>query len=331
MPDLVLGCDGGASKTHLALADRAGRLRGFVAGPGTNHEGRGMAPIRAIFKAMLGRALRQAGGRPRDVRAGCWGLCGGDLPEDMAHIEREAVRPLGLGGPSLVTNDAFIALFNDRWREAGLAVTSGSWTKWLGVRGGRVFMHDYVGHLGIRALATRELTLVHEGLRAPSRFTAALLRFARFRSYADYFNRTVYGDGKRGYIPHTTPAQAEALRRVPEFLAARARRGDREARRVLDRYAVELVEGTVAVVRKLGLGGIGCDVVLSGSVLANNAVLRDRFVRRLRVLAPRVRAVRAVARPIRGALHVAAHRAGWTLPAEALRAPALWYAAPGRP
>jgi len=327
MPDLILGVDGGASKTHLALADRAGRLRAFVAGPGTNHEWRGMVPIRKIFAEMVSRACRAARARPRDIKAGCWGLCGGDLPEDFTHIHRDAIRPLGLGGPSRVTNDAFIALFNDRWRDRGVAVTSGSWTKWLGLNGSATFMHDYAGHAGIRFIATRELTRVHEGLRSPDRFTAALLRFTGFPSYEEFFNRTIYGDDKRSYIRHTTPAQAARITRIPEFLAAAARRGDRGARRVLAAYATELVEGTVAVIRRLGLRGAPYDVVLSGAVLAHNPVLRGMFRRSLRPLAPAARVVSAVARPIRGALNHAAHRAGWTWPAGALREPVLWYAA----
>lgn len=325
MADFICGVDGGASKTHLALADRQGRLRAFVAGPGTNHEGRGMRPIYRIFKAMLTRACRAARCRPWDVRAGCFGLCGGDLPEDMAHIHREAVTPLGFNGPSLVTNDAFIALFNDRWRDAGIAVTSGSWTKWLGMHGRRMFMHDGVGHLGIRLQATRELTRIHEGYRAPSPFTAALLRFTGFPSYAEYFNRTVYGDGKREYIRHTTPAQAERLRRVPEFCAARAARRDPEALRVLGRYADELVEGTMAVVNRLGLRRVSHELVLSGAVLAGNPILRRLFLTRLRPVSPRSRVVPATARPIRGALMYAAHLAGWSLPPSALREPALSY------
>jgi N-acetylglucosamine kinase-like BadF-type ATPase len=323
--EMICGVDGGASKTHLALADRTGKLRAFVAGPGTNHEGRGMRPIHRIFKAMLDRACRAARCGPRDVAAGCFGLCGGDLPEDMAHIRKEAVTPLGFHGPSLVTNDAFIALFNDRWRDVGVAVTSGSWTKWLGMHGRRMFMHDGVGHLGIRLQATRELTRVHEGYREPSPFTAALLRFTGFASYAEYFNRTVYGDGKREYIRHTTPAQAEALRRVPEFLAARASRGDREALVVLGRYADELVEGVGAVVRRLGLRGTAHDLVLSGSVLNGNPILRRQFAARLKAVSPRSRIIPAAARPIRGALMYAAHLAGWTLPDSALRERALAY------
>lgn len=323
--DVVLGTDGGASKTHLALASRDGTLRAFVAGPGTNHEGRGMMPIRKIFTDLLTRACRQAGVKPKDVKAGCWGLCGGDLPEDMHHIEREAIRPLGLGGPSLVTNDAFIALFNDRWRDRGVAVTSGSWTKWLGMNGKRMHMHDGIGHVGIRGIVTLELTRVHEGYRAPSLFTASLLTFLGFRSYADFFNRTIYGGDKRAYIRPTTPKQSENIRRIPEFLEVRCRKGDREAFRMFDRYADELAEGTLAVERTLKLPRMTHDIVLSGSVLAHHPPLQRAYRKRIAHLIPNARIVPAIARPIRGALNHAAHSAGWTLPNSALMERPLWY------
>ncbi len=325
MAEFILGVDGGASKTHMALADRAGKLRAFVAGPGTNHEGRGMRPIYRIFREMLGRACRAARCAPRDIRAGCFGLCGGDIPEDFVHLQSKAVRPLRLGGPSLVTNDAFIALFNDRYRDTGVAVTSGSWTKWLGMHRGRMFMHDGWGHLGIRERALLDIGRIAEGYRPPTPFTEALRRFLKLRSYGEYIRLKYYGEGRRAYVPLLTAAQGEQQRRIPEFLRAQAGRGSREALAILDRYAADLVEGTLAVIRQLGLGRVAHDVVLSGSVLACNPALQRAYRRRLAPVAPRARVVTASARPIRGALMYAAHRAGWSLPARALLEPVLTY------
>lgn len=325
MPDLVLGCDGGASKTHLALADRAGRLRAFAPGPGTNHEGRGIPAIIPAFRDMFRRALRQARAKPRDVKAGCFGLGGVDLPEDVVQIQRRVIRPLGMGGPSLVTNDAFIAMFNDRYRDRGIAVTSGSWTKWLGMNGRKMFMHDGWGHVGIRGLAVQDLSRVYEGYRKPTAYTEALLQFIKFPSYGEFVRRTYFGDGKRSYIRNTTPAQHERIHRIPEFLGTRSQRGDREAVAVFDRYARELAEGIAAMMVRVELRGKAFEVVLSGSVLSCNPALVGCLRRRLKVLAPKAWVVLAVARPIRGALHYAAHLAGWSLPSSALRDPRLWY------
>ncbi len=329
MADVVLGTDGGASKTHLALASRDGKLRAFVAGPGTNHEGRGMVPVREIFKDMLTRACRQAGVKPGNVKAGCWGLCGGDLPEDMHEIERHAIKPLGLGGPSLVTNDAFIALFNDRWRDRGVAVTSGSWTKWLGMNGKKMHMHDGIGHVGIRGLTTLELTRVHEGYRAPSAFTGRLLRYLGYKTCADHFNRTIYGGAKRAYIPSVTARQSRNHTRIPEFLVKCCEARDREAVGIFDRYAQELADGTRAVLRTVEMGRRPFDIVLSGSVLASNRVLQRLYIKRVRAFARSARIVPAIARPIRGALNHSAHTAGWTFPARALMEHPLWYGGRG--
>jgi len=79
--------DGGSSKTTWRW--RIGpEARAFVAGPGTNHEWRGMVPIRKIFRAMLGRACRAARCMPRDIKAGCWGLCVATFPRTLFHLER---------------------------------------------------------------------------------------------------------------------------------------------------------------------------------------------------------------------------------------------------
>lgn len=328
MAEFVLGVDGGSSKTHLALADRAGRLAAFVAGPGTNHEWQGMAPVKKVFAMMTARACRQAGCRPSDIRAACFGLSGGDIASDFVHLKRDTIDPLGLGGPVRVSNDAFLPLFNDKYRDKGAAVTHGSWHKWLAMNGNRFFMHEGAHIFGIRQLAVTDVAKVCEGFRRPSPHTDRLLKYLGFSGYLDYFERTFYGGEKRAWVRRLPPGYAGRFRRIPEWLGREAARGSREALKVLDANAAQLVEGTMATVRMTGLTGKKFEVVLSGSVLAGIPALRRFFARRLAALEPGARTMGAPGKPVRGALNFAAHMAWDGFPSGSLKEPALWYRQP---
>ncbi len=326
-PDLVLGVDGGSSKTHLALADRNGRLRGFVRGPGTNHERVGFRHVGGIFARMLSKACRQAEARPGDVKAACFGLCGADLARDMVELERHAIAPLKLGGPVKVHNDAFIALFSDRFRRLGLAISSGSWHKWLGVNGARLFMIDGWGTRGIREIAILALSRACEGYRAQSHFTRRFARYLGFSDPRDSVERMYLGRGRRTYVKAMPRDFRSRYTRIPVWLARETARGSKGARDVIEDYAAELIGGAAAVIRATRLDRSDFDIVLSGSVLAGIPALRRAFSRRARASFPRARVLAAPFRPVRGALNYAARLAGWNVP---FHAPELLYGKAGK-
>jgi N-acetylglucosamine kinase-like BadF-type ATPase len=321
---LILGADGGGSKTHVALADEKGRLRAFVEGASTNHENHGFAAVRRAFADIVSRALRQAGATRGDIRAACYGLAGNDIPEDAPQIYRNAIRPLGLSGKTAVFNDAFIPLFNDRFRTKGMVVTAGAGQKWLGINGARTHMIEGFGIGNIRDLAAAEGWHVGEGVRPSSPFTRALVRHLGFKSEWEFTVRWGFGGSKRAYVKPVKGFSWERYRTLPEFVAGLAAKGDRDALKVCDAYARELMVGARGIVRTLSLGG-RYEIVLSGSVLAGIPALRRAFARRVRSIAPGARIIGTKARPIRGALNYAFHMAGWQLPSGALAERELWY------
>jgi len=306
---LVLGVDGGGSKTHLALASGDGCLRAFINGPGSAMEYKGPKRLAGIFSRLLARACRVAGARPGDIRAACLGLNGIDIARDFRYALECIVAPLGLGCRVKIHNDAFIALFNDRWRERGAVITVGSGHKWLAVNGKREFMHDGLVFQGLRDMAMERLLMAVEGYIKPSSFTDRLLSHCGFSSYRDFLRRWRYGGSRPDYVRPITGWQWERISGVQVWLGREAARGSRDALSLLDSYAASLVLGTEVAVRKAGLGGREFELVMSGSVLAGIPALRAAVRRRLARALPCGRAVRAVFRPVRGALIHAAHTA----------------------
>ena len=323
-PGFVLGVDGGGSKTHLALASSDGRLRAMVAGPGSNLEWQKAGKITDFFSGLLHTACRQAGAKPREIRSSCFGLCGADIAGDFRYVEERIVGHLRLGGPVKVHNDAFIAMFNDGWRDRGAVVTVGSGHKWLALNGKREFMHDGLVFQGLRDMVMEELLKTAEGFIRPDRFTNGMLRGFGFSSPKDFLRRWRYG-GSREYVRKISAGQWKRIAKVQKRLGEEASRGNQHALALLDRYAASLAGGTDVAVRRVGATGRGLEVVMSGSVLAGIPALRRAFQRHLKAILPGAVPVQAVFRPVRGALIHSAHMAWGGLPAGSLDEPSLSY------
>jgi len=321
----VLGVDGGGTKTHLALASREGSLLAFERGPSSGHEGKGYPACRRVLDNLLRRACRAAGVRVRDIVYGCFGMNGGDLPEDFREIVNRMIRPIGVACPIKVHNDAFIPVFNDGWRDMGIGVTCGGWHKWVGVNGKRWFMQEGRMHPGIRHLALHEIYKVYEGFTEPNPFATALSRRLGFKGVGDFMLRGHYGGGKRPYVRPPGAAWHARFLHVPEFLGMRAARGDRVALGVLDAYGAFSADGVRAVARRLGMSGRAFDVILSGSINAGIPALRRAVARHLRRSEPRARVLGARWKPVRGALVYAMHAAWGGLPPGALSERDLLY------
>ena len=126
MPDLVVGVDGGNSKTDLVLADTEGRLLSWVRGAGTRPHTEGME-ITTERLARLGRHALTAAGLPdtTPVSVGAYFLANVDRRTDERLALRQLTR-LDVADRTLVRNDTLAVLqagAPDGW---GVAVVSGA-------------------------------------------------------------------------------------------------------------------------------------------------------------------------------------------------------------
>ena len=110
MPErIVVGVDGGGTKTEAVAIDEAGRVVGRgIAGPG-NWELIGMGGLLAAASHALDLALDEAKVHRADVAASAFALAGVDWPSDEARL-RPGLAQLGLGGELVLVNDAFAAM-----------------------------------------------------------------------------------------------------------------------------------------------------------------------------------------------------------------------------
>ncbi|HEX7196679.1 MAG TPA: BadF/BadG/BcrA/BcrD ATPase family protein [Candidatus Limnocylindria bacterium] len=312
---LLLGVDGGNSKTHLVLARADGTLLGAVAGPTTSHQQvpmpRAMERLASLADAAAIQAGLEPGRRPlADMAVVC--SAGADLPSDLRNL-RAGVAGTGLARAARVLNDGFAPLRAGSARGWGVALICGAGVNCVGMApDGRVAAFPALGDIsgdwgggasvGMAALqaAVRardgrgaRTQLEHDvprhfGLRRPIDVTAALYR-RRLR-------------------------QAD-LRDLAPVVFRAADGGDAVARGILDRLGDELALMAVAIIRRLRMARLDLDVVLSGGLFAaGDAPLVERVRSGVRRVAPGASVESLDVPPVLGAVLLALDANGSATP-----------------
>lgn len=296
---LVVGVDGGNSKTHVVVATLAGKPLGWitagsVVGALAGGDG-GAASLRALIDAALERAAQPPGARDR-VLAAALCLAGIDLPGDARRI-RAALTPHGLAARLVVENDALATLRGGTATGHGIALVCGAGINALGVaadgrRAGFPALGELSGDWGGGAAV---------GMAA----LAAAVRSADGRGPATALERLVPEElglrrplhavraVHRGRLP-----QARIAELAP--LVAAAAQHDPVAQAIVERLADELAGMARAIARRLRLVRTPTEIVLGGGMLGDAAsplapLVIDRLAMLLPVATPHVLATPPVA------------------------------------
>jgi N-acetylglucosamine kinase-like BadF-type ATPase len=142
MRGLVVGVDVGNSKTHVAVADADGSLRGVATGPGWITGDLTSATVVEHVLDLIERAC----GRRTGFAAAAWAMAGLDLP-DQERSMAARVAATGLAAQVTVVNDTFAVLRAGEGPGDGVAVVAGAGINCVGVRGDRVVRFHSMGRL----------------------------------------------------------------------------------------------------------------------------------------------------------------------------------------
>ncbi|MFG3296264.1 N-acetylglucosamine kinase [Streptomyces sp. NPDC048179] len=301
MPELVVGVDGGNSKTDLVLADTEGRLLSWVRGAGTRPHTEGMETTTERL-ARLGRhALAQAGlPESTPLSVGAYFLAN----VDRRAQERLALRQLAgldVAERILVRNDTLAVLragAPDGW---GVAVVSGAGINAAAVHpGGRsarfLSLGDITGDWG-GGLAVARAGLGAAVRAGDGRGPATRLRQELPVCFGLDSVEAVALAVSAGEIPVT------ALHGLSPVVFAAAESGDAVARGIVERLGDEIVAMVTALLRRLRLLRTATPVVLGGGTLQNDQLLlRDHIGSRLAAEAPLARPVVLDVAPVAGAV-----------------------------
>ncbi len=296
---LVLGVDGGNSKTEALLLDASGGVLASVRGPTVSHQAVGMAEGMTRLAALVARLRAEAGLATGDVvDAAVLALAGADYPSDERQL-RAAIAPLDLAVRVEVVNDTWAGLRAGTDRGWGIVLICGAGTNAAGLAAdGRRWRFPAVGSISGDWGGGGDIGM--EGLRAAV--------------------RAWDGRGPSTILRQRIP-EAAGLRRVdslvktlyegPDWLRVRsfapvvfqaAMDGDAVARAIIDRQADELAGMAGAIATRLRMRRSDPDVVLAGAVFGTqDAAFFERLEGGVRRVVPRARLVRCSRSPAHGA------------------------------
>jgi N-acetylglucosamine kinase-like BadF-type ATPase len=271
--DVILGVDGGNSKTELVAATLDGELLARVRGPGSNSHGPGGAEGTAdVIAALVAEA-----GVDAPAAVGAFFLCGADVPADVAALQA-AVERRGFVERALVDNDTFALLRAGTDREDAIAVVCGAGINCVGrAAGGRVARYPALGWEtgdwgGADMLARDALFLAargEDGRGEPTELVDAVRAHFGVASVEEL-----------GVAVHYRHVPLARLAELAPLVVEAAGRGDPVAAGLVDRLATEI--GLLVRRALADLGVAEADVVLGGGMLtAGQGALHERVLARL--------------------------------------------------
>jgi N-acetylglucosamine kinase-like BadF-type ATPase len=305
---IVLGVDGGGTKTHVAVADTEGALLGVASSGASNWEDVGVAAAGATVQAAVREALGSAGVDATAVDGAVFGLAGIDWPADEVRMGSIA-ETLGLGGAWEMLNDAFVALRAGANRPWGVVVVAGSGTVVAGRNeAGETFRTLGLGPIfGDFGSAT---DIGEDGMRAVAEdFTGMGPHTALGRMFCAHAGAVSPDELLERYSRH--PEQLDRIDLFAPLVFEAAEAGDVVARTIAERAGGTLGATAGQVVRRLGMTEASVEVVLSGGVFRSGSrALIAAFEREVHRAAPDAISVRLEVPPVVGAALLAMELTG---------------------
>jgi N-acetylglucosamine kinase-like BadF-type ATPase len=305
---LVVGVDGGGTKTHAVVADETGAMLGFATHGPSNWESVGLRGAADALREAIANALEQAGASSSDLEGAAFGLAGVDWESDVPRM-RGVIDQLRLPCPYELVNDSFVALRAGTDATHGVVLVAGTGAVAAGRnREGRVFRTlgegPILGDVGaasdVSDAAVRAVADAYTGRGPGTVLTEELCQLTGCGSAAEFLEW--YSRG------------LEQLRNGAAAVVRAADNGDPVAQGIM-RWAGTALGGSAALVaRQLGMLGDEFEVVLSGGLFrAGSAILTDSLTSVLHPVAPHARLVHLHPPPVVGAVLMAFDAGGLPL------------------
>lgn len=310
MSTIVVGVDGGGSRTRAMVADETGKgLVTVEGGPSAVRPGEVEASAETIAACVRDAlaACDMADVMPKVLCVGVAGV-GRDLERDalwQALLTRELAEDV------VVHPDAMVALDDAFGDGAGLLVISGTGSVGYGRGPAGAFARcggwgPNCGDEGSGAwLGRRVLSIVtaaHDGREPETTLTGALLTAAEVNEVADLV----------GWAAAATPAMLATL---APMVMSMAHGGDLRANSLVTLAVEELVLHARTLARQLfGDERASVPLALGGGLLSKGTLLRKRMVHRLKTAVPGAQVRDEDVVPVRGAVRGALRLLGATTP-----------------
>jgi len=297
---LVVGVDGGNSKTDVALATPDGRTLAMVRGPGSSPDKLGDESAAQVITDLVEAVRQEANAAAAPIGRLSAFLAGLDLPEDVPRFSAVLTRRWPEADVH-VDNDAMAALLAGTGGTAGVAVVCGAGINavGLGAAGQRASFRslgalsgDWGGGLGLGRTVLWHAARAEDG-RGPRTRLAELTK--------QHFD--VHSIDEVVMALHTGKLAETRLAELVDELFRADDEADPVAVSVVGRLAEEIAAMTRVMLDRTQLRGTGARVVLAGGVLTGGRDRLDKLIdEALYRVDPTSSLVRLDVPPVAGAL-----------------------------
>ena len=300
-PALLIGVDGGGSKTVVLLADSEGHVLGRGMGGPSNYQVVGQQAAGAALSQTVRAAFAEANLEPRAPAAICLGLSGVDRPADQAVIQAWVNEEMP-GTPAAIVNDAELVLAAGTPEGWGVALICGTGSIAYGrMPGGQAARAGGWGYLlgdegsgyAIGMAALRAVARASDGRASQTTLTRSILEHWSLAAPQELIGHI--------YQRRIPTQEIAALARLVDMAASDQ---DRVAQNILQEAGHELALAVSAVVQRLGMHGtVPC--AQAGSVIVKGQFIARTFLDAAVALGLRLDPVTPVTEPAQGALRLA--------------------------
>jgi N-acetylglucosamine kinase-like BadF-type ATPase len=301
-PSLLLGVDGGNTKTVAVVATMDGDIVGTGrAGRSDIYNTPDEAAALDEIRSAVEDALQGAGATASDLVIGAFSMAGADWPEDIDLLRRGMTR-FGFGQKVLVVNDAIGALRAGTPDGVGVGITCGTgiaigarnrddriWYSgnWSVARGGAE-----LGQLVLEAVYEARLEL-----GPATSLTDGVLAFFEASSVEEVLHRTTARGTDRHWMEQA---------RLAPILLDEAAHGDAAARAIVEAAGTRNANVAIVAARAVGLADGPVRLVLAGGVLRHPSRLLENAIRaRVEAVLPAVEVISDAPEPVVGAVLLA--------------------------
>jgi N-acetylglucosamine kinase-like BadF-type ATPase len=285
--DLVLGVDGGGTKTRAVIINSDNSLVGEgIAGP-SNPLRVGIESATSAIQEAVNKACQAASIESKDILAAEFGLAGVRHDEIRKRM-RESLRPLGIGSVEVVT-DAQIALFGATGGEPGVVLIAGTGSICYGMNS-----------LGKKASAGGWGPLAGDegsGSWIARRSLQMVAKASDGRSVT-----TSLKDAALNYKPSMTN---DRIAGFCKLVIQTAKDGDIIARRIMEEAGRELGQAVTAVLGKLDMRRSPARIAYVGGVFAAEELILDFLLEEIKGFAPQAFLAEPIFTPAVAAAHMA--------------------------
>lgn len=285
---IVLGIDGGATKTYAQISDETLSLLGEGFAQGSNYQESDPETAANRIKEALDAASKAANLVKIAFDRTCLGLSGLDTEKDFEVMKEAIARNLGhvFKKPPIILNDTKIAFYAGSDSDFGLVLIAGTGSNlWGRNKEGK---EVYVSGLG--SILSDQGSAYEMGIKA--------LRIAvkSFDGRAEYTileeeipkNLGVKNMREVKDVVYSPAFDKSKVAQIAPIVSAAEEQGDWAGRQIIAETSDELAQIVYAAVSRLKLESEVFDLVLSGTVIQNEVKIRERFEEKVKSFAPKV-------------------------------------------